>query len=110
MKIKTTKKSIKESYNTIIKLGYCDIQHLTRFIDPFAYSTRTEGWSCDYFEIENVCISTGYSPIGNIKPSYETSKKYNEQAEAILYSDEVVEIKKEKINQLLKDFVNEVTK
>ena len=65
MKIKVTKKYIRENSNKIIKLHYCEAQTLLRYENPFAYSTRIYGWSCDYYDVNGVIISTGYSPIGD---------------------------------------------
>lgn len=64
MKIKTTKKEIKNSAGAIIKLGYCKLQNLLHYAEPFAYSGGIYGWSCDYYNIDGVIISTGYGPIG----------------------------------------------
>lgn len=110
MKFKTTKKAIKENYNTILKIGYCNIQNLLYFENPIAYSTRAEGWACDYYEVENVIISEGYAPIGESVP-YELQKKYNEKAEEIRYNNDVKwEDKKERLHDLLIQFVDEATK
>ena len=43
-KYRTTKKSIKEDYTHILGTGYCNLQNLLRAEEPFAYSTRAEGW------------------------------------------------------------------
>lgn len=40
MKYRTTKKAIRESGAIIYKIGYCDLQFLLRFNNPFAYSGR----------------------------------------------------------------------
>jgi len=64
MKTKFTRKEIKENYNIIIEVGYCKLQDLLTYKQPFGYSTRAEGWACDYYELSNnICISTGYAPI-----------------------------------------------
>lgn len=76
MKLKTTKKEIRQGYSKIIRVGYCDLQHLLTYRSPFAYSTRVEGWACDYYDVNGVCISTGYSPIGQ-KVDYDIIKKYD---------------------------------
>lgn len=107
MKYKTTKKNMKESYGKIIKVGYCDLQSLLQFEEPTAYSTRAEGWACDYYDIDGVLISTGYDPIGNIKADYKTVKEYEEKAREIIRNDEVYEDKKIKVNELLKEFINQ---
>ena len=107
MKFKTTKKAIKENYNTILKIGYCNIQNLLQYENPIAYSTRAEGWACDYYEVGNVIISTGYAPIGESVP-YELQKKYNEKAEILYHKN--YETKKRLLHDLLVEFVSEATK
>ena len=65
MKCKTTAKAIRENYGSrILSIGYCDAQALLRYETPFAYSSGVYGWNCDYYDIDGVCISTGYLPIG----------------------------------------------
>lgn len=109
-KIKVTKKAIKESYNTILAIGYCNAQYLLKFENEYAYSTRVEGWACDYYVVDNVCISTGYSPIGQ-SVSYELTKKYEDQAREIACDYNIKwEEQKERIHELLVQFINEATK
>lgn len=113
MKIKTTKKAVKDNYNQIINIGYADAQYLLEFKKAFGYSSRAEGWACDYYDVNDVCISTGYSPIDNrnVKCNYELIRSYNEKAREIRHDNSMTwEQQAEKINQLLNDFVNEVTK
>ena len=108
MKIKTTKKYIKENYNQIISIGYCNLQSLLSYMQPFAYSTRVEGWACDYYNIEGVIISTGYSPIG--KPvSYEIVSKYEKEGMKLRGNYELSwDKRKEKAMELLNEFIKEV--
>jgi hypothetical protein len=110
MKFKTTKKAMKESYNTIIGIGYCNAQYLLQYENEIAYSTRAEGWACDYYEIENVLISTGYAPIEskNVKCNYDITSKYEDLARENVYSNLSYEEKKEKNRILLTQFINEV--
>lgn len=111
MKTKVAKKAVKANYNKIIGIGYCNAQHLLQYAEPFAYSAGGNGWACDYYDIENVCISTGYDYIGNVKPNYETLDKYNNQAREIAKDYNIDwEIRKEKVNSLLEEFVKEMTK
>lgn len=113
-KYRTTKKAImKEYYNYIIGTGYCNLQYLLRYHEPFAYSTRVEGWACDYYEIDGVLISTGYSPIDSkrTKASYDMIHNYNESARKIANNYELIETeKKEQIDCLLSTFINEAVK
>ena len=110
-KYKTTKKAMKESYDKIIKVGYCNLQYLLRFQEPFAYSAHSEGWACDYYDIDGVLISTGYSPIESkrTKCTYDICKKYDNAAEKIIYNYSLSqEEQKEKLDNLIKDFIKEV--
>ena len=110
MKFKTTKKAIKEGYYHIISVGYCELQYLLKGINPVAYSTRAEGWACDYYDIDGVCICEGYSPIGNKntnKLSYDTIREYDNKAKELVCSyptgswHEV----KEQLSTLLREFI-----
>ena len=106
MKLKTTKSQIKNSFTNIASIGYCDIQYLTYYKRPFAYSCGINGWSCDYYDINNVCLSTGYSPIGQ-DVSYELVKKYEMKAQKIVTDYNInYDIKVKKVNKLLTEFIN----
>jgi len=106
MKLKTTKTQIKNNFNTIVSIGYCDIQYLTYYKNPFAYSSGVNGWACDYYEIENICLSTGYSPIGQ-NVDYNLIRKYELKAQKIVLDYNIdYKIREKKINKLLKDFIN----
>ena len=108
MKFKTTKKAMKDNYSTILSIGYCNAQNLLKYENEIAYSTRAEGWACDYYEVNNVLISTGYAPIGQ-SVDYATLKKYDALAEAISYDNNISwEDKQDKIHELLVVFVSEV--
>ena len=110
-KIKTTKKAMKNSYNQIISIGYCDAQFLLKFEEPIAYSTRSEGWACDYYDIDGILISTGYAPLDdrNAKHDYDLIREYDQKARDIIYNyDKGYEEQREEVTQLLRQFVNEV--
>lgn len=111
-KYKTTKKAMKESYNQIIKVGYCTLQCLLKFQEPFAYSTRAEGWACDYYDINGILISTGYAPIDGkrTKSTYDICRKYDEAARKILCEYSLYEEQREKVNSLLMEYIKEVCK
>jgi hypothetical protein len=110
MKFKTTKKAMKKSYDAIIGIGYCNAQYLLQYENEIAYSTRAEGWACDYYEVKNVLISTGYAPLEskNAKCNYDTVKKYEDLARENVLSNISYEEKKEKNKILLNQFINEV--
>ena len=111
MKFKTTKKEMKNQYNKIVKIGYCNAQYLLQYVQPIAYNTRAEGWACDYYDINGVLISTGYAPIEskNTKSSYDIVTKYENQAREVVNSNIGYDKKVEKVNALLNDYIEEVT-
>lgn len=110
MKFRTTQKAIREGYSNIIKIGYCNVQHLLSVKSPIAYTTRREGWGSDIYEItSNTCIVTGYAPFGNIKPDYNVTREYDEKARKIRYDYSLPwEEQEKKINALLIEFIKEV--
>lgn len=110
MKFKTSKKAMKDYYGkNLYRVGYCNLQYLLYYKNANAYSCGVYGWSCDYYELEGICISTGYSPIGEYI-NYETTKKYNDKAREIVYSNSPYEEVNEKINQLIDEFIQEIKK
>ena len=82
VKLKATKKEMREGYYYILSVGYCNMQSLLRERQPFAYSTRAEGWACDYYDIDGVLISEGYAPLSNknMAKDYEVIKEYENKA------------------------------
>ena len=108
MKSKTTKKSIKENYNRIISIGYCNLQSLLSYVQPFAYSTRAEGWACDYYNIQGVIISTGYAPIGE-SVDYDIVSKYEKEGMKLRCNYSLTwKERKEKAMELLNEFIEEL--
>jgi hypothetical protein len=105
MKLKTTKTQIKNNFVNVLSFGYCDIQYLTYYKNPFAYSSGSFGWSCDYYEIDNVCLSTGYNPIGK-NVDYTILRKYELKAQKIVldYNTDY-KIREKKVNKLLTEFI-----
>ncbi len=108
MKLQTTKKQIRQNFNTILSIGYCNAQYLLDCKTPFAYSAGVYGWSCDYYQIGAVCISTGYSPIGT-HVNYSLLRELEGKAEAIKndyklsYSD-----REQQLDELLKQLIESV--
>jgi len=110
MKFKTTKKEMKSRYDQIV--GISDAQYLLKFEEPIAYSTRAEGWACDYYDVEGILISAGYAPLDSRKTkcSYNLVHGYDEQARDIINDyDKSYEQQKEEVAQLLKQFIEEIT-
>ena len=111
-KIKATKKEIKQNLY-IVSIGYCGAQNLLKALEPIAYSTRAEGWACDYYDIDDVIISTGYSPLNNkrIKYDYKELRKLDQKANTI-WSDYNITYKQRanKVYKLLVKFLNKSIK
>ena len=107
MKVNVTKKSIKENYDTILKIGYCELQNLLIRKEPFAYSAGVYGWSCDYYDIGGVCVCTGYNPIGQ-KVDYDLVREYERKAEEFCKNCEFGEIDI-KLDELIKEFIDKAT-
>lgn len=97
-KIKTTKKEMNENYR-ILSIGYCNAQYLLAYEAPVAYSAGVYGWACDYYNIDGVIISTGYSPLKNknMKDDYKLIREYENRAKSLN--------SREEHNALLKEFI-----
>ena len=106
MKIKVTQKAVKARHQHVLAVGYCNLHYLLRTREADHYTTRIEGWAADIYSVGAVAIATGYKPFGDIRPSYELCKRYNEQAQEIVkkHSLNYEEIKKE-IEPLLNEFI-----
>ena len=111
IKLKATKKEMRKHWY-ILSAGYCSMQSLLNEQRPLAYSTRAEGWACDYYEIDGVLISTGYAPLSNknMTKDYSLIMEYENKA---LKIDELClpgEERKAKKTALLKELVNKLKK
>lgn len=108
MKTEAKRKIIKDDNEFIIGIGYCKAQHLLKFQEPFAYSTRPEGWACDYYKIDNILVSTGYDFVETKNAYFEPAilKEYDDKAQNIVSDGELTWDEREKlVNSLLKKFV-----
>ena len=110
MKLKTTNKQIKANFNTVIKVGYCNAQYLLSYKKPFAYNCGVSGWNCDFYEINNVCISTGYFPIGNNLPYFLVCILEEKAKNICLDYNLDNETKKAKLDLLLDELINSIKK
>lgn len=112
MKFKTTQKEIRENYNKIICVPYCGLQTLLNYESPIAYTVRREGWAADIYDMGGgVAIVTGYTPFGNIRPSYELRERYETDAEKIRYNYSLAwKEQREQLKQLARAFIVEVTR
>lgn len=112
IKLRATKKEMREGCYYILSVGYCSMQSLLNEQRPFAYSTRVEGWACDYYDIDGVLISTGYAPLSNknMIEGYGIIKEYENKALEIDSLFLPLEERKEKKEALLKELVNKLKK
>lgn len=108
MKFKTTRKAVTESSNTILKVGYCDLQSLLKFKEPIAYTCGVYGWNADIYKLDGLTIVTGYRPFGNYS-NYDLVEEYEQKAHKIATDYQVDwETRKNEVNKLLDEFVNKV--
>lgn len=108
MKTKISKKDINSRFLNVLHIHDWSLKNLLHFKSPFAYSTRVEGWACDYYEVGTACLSSGDSPIGK-KANMEIEKTFEAKAKKIMESNFFkMETKKKKIDALLLEFVNEL--
>lgn len=108
MKKKITRNELKRYYNAVIRIGYCDAQHLLYYDDPQFYNHGVYGWNYDVYDFGNIAICTGYNPLGNIKPSYEIIRKYEDMAKSIVLGNDSFDVKVEKVQSLRDEFIERV--
>lgn len=107
MKVKAKESDLKNSYNKIISIGYCEAQFLLRYVDPYYYTCGVYGWKSDNYVLNGVLISTGYAPVNGLR-NYDLVKKYEAKAEKVQFNEKLNwEEKKKKTNKLLEKLVND---
>lgn len=111
MKFKVTRKEIKENYRAI-NVPYCELQHLLRYRNPIAYNAGTYGWNYDVYDFRdfstNICMCTGYRNYPGIPVTREICCKYEDKAKEIVYGNTPYQEVKEKLDDLIREFLNEV--
>jgi hypothetical protein len=114
MKYKTTQKAIKSRFSKIISVPYCNLQSLLSFENPIAYTARREGWGADIYAFGDIAIATGYAPFGNVKTSYEVTRRYEKAAGELkeaLYNKRVFDYETLalEMGKLIDQFIREAT-
>ena len=111
MKYKTTKKTVRSGYGTIIAISYCGAQSLLSFEHPRAYTCGVYGWNFDVYDVDGVAICTGYRGMPKtVSFDYSLLESYEEKAEKIRYSKDLPrEMIEKEIKALLRAFISEVT-
>ena len=111
-KVRTSQKAIKEVYQNVIAIGYCNLQSLLDFFydKERYYTVRREGWGSDVYDFGLTAISTGYAPFGDIGPSYDLVEKYEHEAQK-LRSVSLLKItypeKRKRAEKLMTEFIKE---
>ena len=106
MKTQTTKKYINNIASNIIKVSYCDLQHLLSYEHPVYYTAGVYGWNADIYYLWDAVIVTGYRPFGNIIPPYSMIENYDNLAREVLKDSTISEIeRREKVKALLDEFI-----
>ena len=110
MKYKVTMKTVKQSYRHILRVDYCDLQHLLTHIEPTAYTSGMDGWHADIYKVgHNVAIVTGYQTFGTIQPSYTVVRHYEKLATGVLENSKLTyEQQTQKLDELLAEFITVV--
>lgn len=99
-------KEIKIARNQIYKprsAGYCELQNLLWFSNPWAYNSGVYGWNFDVYDAGDFTICTGYRSMPGKRLDH--CREYDDKARAILESNLNFDEKREKINALLDEFV-----
>lgn len=80
------------------------MQNLLWACEPFAYSSGRYGWTCDYCDVDDIIISTGYNLIGR-KVNYDLVRDYENKTYNIWTNFYTTEEAKAAIKALLSEFV-----
>ena len=110
MKVQTTKKTVKNNYSKIIRIGYCDMQTLLSLEEPFAYTAGVYGWNANIYDLNGIALVTGYRTFGEISPSWELIEKYEQKAKEVIDLIYNYEERKEALKTLIDSFLEEVIK
>ena len=110
MKLQTTKTNIKNNFDTVLTVGYCELEYLLNHCSPFAYSAVVDGWACNYYtpsdKFSGVFIATGYNTerLNGKRVSYELVKEYEQKA-CEMVNDYSQTNKREALNNLIDEFI-----
>lgn len=105
MKVRVTQKQVKDAHAHTIKVGYCSLQSLLSRRTAKYYTVRAEGWASDVYSIGIYAISTGYSPFGDVNPSYNLVRLYDSKAEKVLTNLDSYQEQKQALDNLIYEFI-----
>lgn len=112
MKVRVTRKEVLSNYTNVIRIGYCDLQYMLTHRDANFYTAGIYGWNANIYEIDHAtAIVTGYRSFGDIRPSYELVKAFNDKARAIYHDMDMSHYAKcYQLDNLIAEFVEEVVR
>lgn len=106
MKYKTTRKELKKQFGNDIY--YVHMNSAKRLLgEPQAYITRVEGWACDVWIFDDICITEGYSPMGK-GIDYDVCREYEKKAKKILGNKWAWKRQQAQIEKLREKFIKYV--
>lgn len=117
-KFKVTSKEVKENVK-ILSVGYCELSHLLKGVDPVAYNAGVYGWNYDVYylrtDCQKICICTGYRGMPktkNVKKDYAIIEEYENKAKELIKENWLSNTNTlcEDLEELRKQFINEITK
>lgn len=109
-KLQATRKDIKESYNNIFNVGYCNMYYLLTGVEPRYYNSGVYGWNWDAYEITpNICIITGYRNTLGVNVATKDLVSYEDKAKKICQNyDLKYDEQCQKIKQLRDEFIEKI--
>lgn len=105
-KIKITRRAITEYPFPVLSAGYCDLQHLLRNHEPYAYNAGVYGWNFDVYDVYGKIICTGYRNMPGKRA--KNIAEYENKARAIVENYKIpYEKRSEQIEELLREFIEQ---
>lgn len=102
---------MKENFKNVIRVEERDALNLLFTKNPIASVSGVDGWKCDIYDINGVAIVAQYRMLENIRPYSEILYKYeNKAAKLLAASVPDFNTRLNRIDQLLNQFIEEVTK
>lgn len=121
IKLKVSKREIKNNFKNVLYCGYCELADLLSYKDANYYNANCYGWRNDIYLINNnTVIVTGYEPFGNIEIPKDIAKKYNNiayrikknglkdaQTKKIMFDYDIL---KDNIDEVIEEMLKEIIK
>lgn len=105
MKIRTTRKELRKSAFWSLSVGYCDLQYLLKYEQPFAYVSGTYGWDFDAYLFGDIVVTTGYRGMVGFSIPYDDVAEIEKRAEKIVYNHDIpYEEKRKALHEIAVEF------